>query len=926
MARSAQGISSIWQLSESPIGSGDAGEVYAAISEEQPELTGVLKKPARIASGGTIQRQARQIAREAQALARLDGLPTCKAHPPRLLDQSPDFTVGTADFFIVSETAPGENLADMLSQTRQAGKPFPRRVIITVLDALFDLFARAHRAGVLWNDVKLDHIYWHNPTGEVAVIDWGNAQFLDNQGEDQRHSLPRWEDYRQLVDTLGGFLRQNAPELYDDLGWSEFQSQELDSARVSVLARRIAYQQQVIALRVMEYQSLIRVLLQSEPSLTGLEQVQAYQKNLEIIGATWESEAVLDYGHKLVQSQLAEGEVQTAVRASIIVWDLFGESLGLSWYLIREYFSQIDILSHCALPDLAEATLNQDWPDAIWGLAVIARDCETGSWWSRLMPVLRQKALDTHTPPPYETVKSLLDWAQSNDFESDEIIKTISEVLENWQSRGSDLKESPFEYGILEQLQHASDIPRQLKLELKHSFAKGEMAIRALYQTWTEMNWNSLPEALRSVLVWDPQRWGILRLAEALEEFQNWLEDLYSGPSINEDPEEFLHQLVAVRPPVECLLGTPPWLNPLLKLLNELKKDESVPELNPAIRQWCPWLLASGAGQNIDLPHHNPNSPETISALQYFVTALKTGENPEKSLKDVKDHAPAYHPTCKKLAAGVQMVFSLNPDLPLIEKFCKNPAHPVLQDACNVVLLLVGWRKSLDEESIESAYEILKGSPHQDWQPINHAEIITQKWLHQILPQLDALRTFSLPRADLAEPHSLVAAIKSGYELREKWQTLYDSGLHGSLLESLEMTIETTRREFQNWRQDLDHPSDQVEYLFHHLQIRQIRQIAETHLQLVQRIRRAKLAFSSLQSGSEVFLLNQIGGAEKVLDHLRAIEAQLVEDPEQRHFPGWLEDVQEIAAMESPDLRRERILTLNKDHPLYAWLVQSILA
>ncbi len=77
----------------------------------------------------------------------------------------------------------------MLVRTRQEGVPFPRRVILTVLDSLFDLFARAHRSGVLWNDVKLEHIYWDNASGGVSVIDWGNAQFL-NQTDGQRRALP----------------------------------------------------------------------------------------------------------------------------------------------------------------------------------------------------------------------------------------------------------------------------------------------------------------------------------------------------------------------------------------------------------------------------------------------------------------------------------------------------------------------------------------------------------------------------------------------------------------------------------------------------------------------------------------------------------------------------------------------------------------
>jgi len=71
LARTVQGKSYTWQLSDTPIGGGDAGEVYAVTCVEQPELTGVMKTPAQIATGGTIRRQAGQIAQEARALALL---------------------------------------------------------------------------------------------------------------------------------------------------------------------------------------------------------------------------------------------------------------------------------------------------------------------------------------------------------------------------------------------------------------------------------------------------------------------------------------------------------------------------------------------------------------------------------------------------------------------------------------------------------------------------------------------------------------------------------------------------------------------------------------------------------------------------------------------------------------------------------------
>jgi serine/threonine protein kinase len=591
LARTVQGKSYTWQLSDTPIGGGDAGEVYAVTCVEQPELTGVMKTPARIATGGTIQRQAGQIAQEALALARLDGLPQCKAHPPRLLDAAPEWTQGTANYFIISETAPGETLESMLTEKRQTGKPFPRRVIITVLDALFDLFARAHHAGILWNDVKLDHIYWHNPTGGVTVIDWGNVVYLNGFNNGQGRTLPRWEDYRQLVDTLGGFLQQNAPELFDDLGWQEFQDKELDLAQVSVLARRIAYQQEVIALKVMEYQSLIRVVLQSEPSLQGLKNIQSYHHILEQIGAPWESEAVLAYCRSLVLKTLDDSDTPSSVKATTILWELFDSSLSLPWHLIREYFRSPDLLSQPYLRDLVKYTLYEDWPNALWILVTIAQENYSSDWWNKITPLLRQKALNTTTPPPYQTCQSLLSWAEAQGSERQELAQHLKLILDQWREKGKDLEENPFDYALMDILDNNTSLPRRLCTAVSQSFSQGQEATRELLQAWVNMKWDDVSKAFRKVTAWDPDRWGILHLAIAVEDFQDWLSKLHQGPSPDTETKAFIQKMLRDHPPVEQLLGTPPWLSKLLQTLQDIIQSVPIQKHKAEVQAWCPWVL-----------------------------------------------------------------------------------------------------------------------------------------------------------------------------------------------------------------------------------------------------------------------------------------------------------------------------------------------
>lgn len=929
MAHTVQGKTYTWQLSDAPIGSGDAGEVYAVVCVDQPDLTGVMKKPARIATSGTIQRQAGQIAQEGLALARLDGLPQGKTHPPRLLDQAPDFTQGTANYFIVSETAPGEDMSSMLAQSRQTDKPFPRRVIITVLDSLFDLFARAHHAGVLWNDVKLDHIYWHNPTGQVAVIDWGNALFLDGDTNGGRRSLPRWEDYRQMVDTLGGFLQQSAPELYADLGWDEFHGQELDSLHVSILARRIAYQQQVVALRVMEYQSLIRVVLSTDPTLEGLQKIHSYQQILEQIGAPWDADAVLDYGRSLVQTALADGDTQTSIRTTALMWELFDPSLDLSWHLIREYLRNPDILSHESLAELAKNTLNENWSSALWTLITIARDLQTMDWWDQLIPVLRQKALGLVTPPPYQTCQSLLAWAEAQGQAKAGQTKALSSILENWRHKGENLEESPFDYALLDLLRGEPNLPHRLRSEFKGSFAAGEVAIRELMQVWVNMTWDVLPKAFRRVAGWDPDRWGVIRLAETADSFHSWLGQLYDGPEGENDIHAFLNRMLADRPPVDRLLGKPPWLKTLKNMLDAISNGSPITNYRAEVQTWCPWLL--------NYPDIHSPSSETLktdaasihSVLSHFAQHLKTWSDVNAGLEAVRAKAPEHHPYCKRLADGFQNVFSLNADLSSIETVCAAPVQPVLTDSCEVLQALVSWRKSIAEKNRGSTLEIINEIPYEDWRILEHARKETALWIDEITPLLRAIMALE-PCSEIGETENnqpyLSTIAKTCFNLRQSWAQIYDTGPHQRLMETLEETIEQARASFFEWRRAIEHSGDRVERLLYHSHLGLIRQISDMLLRLSQHSRQARLSFATLGQGDEVTLTTQIQAAENILDHLSAMESILVSETGDRRFPAWQEAFQKINEAKTNEKRREMALTLSDDHPLYAWLVQSVLA
>ena len=925
MARTVQGKTNTWRLSDKPIGSGDAGEVFAVTCVDNPELSGVLKKPARIATGGTLQRQAGQIAQEGLALAQLDGLPECKAHPPRLLDQAPDFTTGTANFFIVSETATGENLAEMLNQTRIDHKPFPRRVIITVLDSLFDLFAQAHRTGILWNDVKLDHIYWQNSTGAVSVIDWGNAIFLEEKPDNLRRIPPRWEDYRQMVDTLGIFLQQNAPELFDDLGWYEFQGQELDLTSVSVLARRIAYQQEVVALRVMEFQALIKVVLAAEPSLGGLENIQRYQKILEQIGAPWHRSEVLNYARQLVENRLSEKDRSSAVRATTIVWELFNESLDLPWHLFKEYCQQTTLLTNPHLPELAKFTFAERWSEVLWTLTVIAHNLEDVPWWNRLLPVVRQKALGVASPAPYQIGESVLAWASA---QSESLLVTkLNSILLNWRTKGEDLTVSPFEYELLDLVRSKSNLPRRLQTELKQTFAAGDESIRALFQAWVNLDWDALQKALRRVLGWDPDRWEILNLADTVKAFQAWMEKFNTGPQPQEAITVFIDTMLVEIPPIEHLLGSAPWFGTMLNSLKAIREGAPVSRFRAAVQAWYPWLMTVKDINTSELEKPEPSAEEIHASLNQFIQHLKTWSDVDSGLTSVRTGAPEYYTFCKHLADGFNSIFNLTSDVERIEADCSNPKHETLLEACEILKRLISWRGMIEARKFSEALERLTEVPDSNWRLLDHAAKETALWKETITPLLDAILAFEPAPEPITETNTeLSAAVGAAHDMKRLWEAIYKSGLHQRLLETLQEPIEIARVAFFKWRHEMEANDDQACYLLYNSELSRIRDISDTLLRLSQHIRQARLGYNTLGLDNEIPFMVQMRNAENLLEHLDAIERIFIPEERERRFAAWQQSFQAVHAAKTQDARKDMVLALSSEHPLYTWLVQSLLA
>ena len=244
-----------WSLVKK-LGEGDAGEVYLVESllERKPAI---LKRPYRSTFASDVLRQASQIRSEGKVLKVLEGVLSgsqrSHLHTPLVIDQSKAGTEFNENLFIIIEKAAGfdlksywriarddKSIMDDLNeaadgQIRSFAENLARRVsipeliLLRSLAGLIELFEIIHfyefngdnqrQYGIIWNDIKPDHLYWDPIQERLTIIDWGNSKLLEaDGGTDDRH-FSRLDDYSQFMQEMGKFLEEANPELLNKLEW-----------------------------------------------------------------------------------------------------------------------------------------------------------------------------------------------------------------------------------------------------------------------------------------------------------------------------------------------------------------------------------------------------------------------------------------------------------------------------------------------------------------------------------------------------------------------------------------------------------------------------------------------------------------------------------------------------------------------------------
>jgi serine/threonine protein kinase len=676
-----QGQRQSWNLIKK-LGEGDAGEVYLVESllDHQPAI---CKRPRKSTFFSDSLRQASQIKKEGTILRGLSKInqpeQVLQVHFPVLIDQNRrEVEPGDKTFIIVSQ-AKGLDMK-MLSQVIRFGNAsieerftepeytailqqwsqfneFPAQILVRVLLGVLNLLEDIHNAkilndagthsGVIWNDVKPEHLYWDPVKASLTVIDWGNSQFLerDNISKDRQYSAI--DDFRQFIQEIGSFISDVNAELYSSLEWPQI------SANVDIYENAIQPMKEKLEALYQTDAEHLRSIRQQEADLYGLARPEAQHiKQFETLRLQLAAHGELP-DQLGANNFLIKAAYKTAAEYHLAdlqhVCDC-GANLATTaaarWKLLSEITQvaikteDIDEPTQAAFSNALMAGVTDDWTAALWQLFIYLGTDRRPDWWEKISNAVRKVylGLDQEAIAPYTSFARLYYTLQSeatqkgnqrlqdgsapennNDQPSRAfhwqgsqqlIAKVREEIIEKWK----EIEPSPPNSGIaysavdnlidpIEQLLEGS---RELiERELKQPKAQAALVLNA----WEKKDFELARRGLRSLLMWDPDRARLFTAERAIEAAPQWLARVHRGTSKDEPFYDFLTSVELAGRTLRNQVGPARWLDETLEALKRLRKGTRSVDLMmeyPEIMHELPWLNEYQRREILSLPHTHP--------------------------------------------------------------------------------------------------------------------------------------------------------------------------------------------------------------------------------------------------------------------------------------------------------------------------------
>lgn len=676
-----QGIKTAWTILEK-LGEGDAGEVYLVASVLE-QRQAILKRPRRSVFSNDVRRQAEQIRQEGRILAALPGLIAGLSgiRVPELIDQSRPGSEFSERFFIVISRADGFDLSWLARACRlgvessaSSNLPptdaafihglvelghLPRRVILAALSSLLALFDTIHLAhpaqlsaevqGLIWNDVKPDHIFWNPHLSEITLIDWGNSRLLEASGATRDLRSTRNDDLRQFVEEMGRFLEQNDPDLFAHLDWPSAQLMPPDlSAAIASLRERIAAGLRDENLAAAEARREEETLVQpgSYPE-EAIERLAAVHRRLISLGEMPDMPAAL---------RLASGSVGNLAAAADLnaVEKLCSWAAGLpdapaaQWQLLARLAAAAAKEQGGARERLSEAVrfaAAADWESCLWAMLRYLQSSSEPEYWNDLLaPVrvmaggekatgvrplltLRRAALTLQSAANALEDRLVRDGASPQDAQRlqdwTSLLETLRETAHNWVQLDPLPPHSGLAYLDVEALlQPIEDALPGAGTNLREALSPARDLSAQVLEAWNRREFSSASRLLRRLLTWDPDRRRLLRADQALQSAPDWLHRVCSGPLQNQGLLAAVTDLEFEGRELRNHLGPAAWLEAILEALKSIRQGTWPGDLlasQPALLRDLPWLQAyerSDVIRRILQPHLSPVPLPMISGAR----------------------------------------------------------------------------------------------------------------------------------------------------------------------------------------------------------------------------------------------------------------------------------------------------------------------
>lgn len=655
------GQQSAWVLLKK-LGEGDAGEVFLVESllEKQPAI---LKRPVRSAFASDVIRQTAQINTEGKILKSLSSALRMDADfsvcVPDLLDQSRPGTAYSERLFIIIEKARGFDLAFLARAAHlgmvdgsgnQAETPeekrfvqtlaetghMPERIVLSALNALLGLFERVHHRafevdgleahGILWNDVKPEHLYWDPWRSQLTIIDWGNGQLLERDGatRDRRYSAS--DDYRQFVDEMGRFLESSAPALLARLNWPILADSN-DPQVLQTLREELweMLQEQIYGLqqaRAEEIELLRRGAADNAPTnpLTELEELHrriiGFGEMPDYNGAL--SLALTSAARFSETSRFAEVEETCEWASGLPGSDSAHLRLVASLARITSRSQAASANQQTCLQEAVQAALRHDWPAVLWSLVAALENGPEPDWWYELIATVRQQQLTSEPgsssgsnvlQPLLVTRRTLLtlqsmiekleraadEQSKASLFRLEPLVRRLrEETIPNWLHLDPSPPYSNLLYDEIEEdLDEIEVFLPEARLALDRALAQPRVQVQHVLSDWDRGDFDSAIEGLRQILLWDPDRKRVLRAKRAMTEIPFWLARVQRGPQEGEHYQAFITDIAFEGRELRNQVGPAGWLDLILEGCRQLRHGVWPPDLftsMPLLIKEMPWL------------------------------------------------------------------------------------------------------------------------------------------------------------------------------------------------------------------------------------------------------------------------------------------------------------------------------------------------